>query len=82
MTIGTRIYQNYSICECGYPALNESVPLGKVYDVDESTVSGGYTFICGGCRKTHVDVNVVFARDPRGGFYPMPLGVFEKARGH
>lgn len=82
MKIGMRVYSNYSICECGYPALKECIPLGKVYDVDEAMVRGGYTFICGGCRKTHSDVKVIFARDDCGGFYPMPLGVFEPPRGH
>lgn len=82
MNAGTRIYKNYSICDCGFPALNESVPLGKSYEVDEESVKGGFTFICGGCRKVHPDVKVICARDDRGEYRPLPLAVFEPPKGH
>lgn len=42
MRIAKRAYSNFSICECGYPALRESVPLGKVYEVDEDSIVGGF----------------------------------------
>ena len=37
------------ICECGYPVLEETVPLGKMYLVDPNTIRGRIG--CGGCGK-------------------------------
>ena len=44
-------YVKRSVCECGYPALDESVPLGKLYLVDPATIQPGGV-LCGGCGKT------------------------------
>ena len=43
-------YVKRSVCDCGYPALHEDVPLGKLYLVDPATIRGGGV-LCGGCGK-------------------------------
>lgn len=43
-------FVKHSICQCGFPVLDESVPLGTVYEVDPSDEQR-LVFICGGCGK-------------------------------
>ncbi len=50
MKLGTRIYSKPSICACGFTVLNDSVPIGKAYEVDEDSVRDSH-FVCGGCGK-------------------------------
>jgi len=75
---GTRTYQRYSICECGFPILNDGIPLGRVYEVDEESVRGGVNMRCGGCGNVLMNLSVIDAREePSGRFAPLPLAIFE-----
>lgn len=64
------------ICECGYPVLEESVPLGKMYLVDPNTIGPG-RIGCGGCGKiTACDLIEVWD-EGAGRQATMPLGVLQ-----
>lgn len=65
-----------SICQCGFPALHEDIPLGTEYEIDLECRSPG-TFICGGCKAV-IKTIVIFAepRTPEGRGGPLPLGIF------
>jgi len=67
--------QRLSLCECGFPALNEDVPLGKQYRVEEG-LRVPITWTCGGCNKTRELEAVFVYPDPgavEGGFLPVAL---------
>lgn len=52
------------ICPCGYGVLKDSIPLGTVYELDLSTIQGGFRYVCGGCKREQYDVRIVFANEP------------------
>jgi len=57
------------ICPCGFPALDDDVPLGREYVVHPDTVRS-LTWVCGGCKR-HIPVLAIQV-DP-GGFMPTDL---------
>lgn len=63
-----------SICPCGFPLLNEKIPLGTEYEIDPRP-RDGYIFDCGGCHKVYaVTVVDVRAREnSHGGMLPARL---------
>ena len=61
-----------SVCPCGFPALSESIPLGKVYEVYSVPVQ--VAMICGGC-KTSLHIPMVAVAKPGRGL--LPHGIFE-----
>ncbi len=50
-----------SICKCGFHTLDESIKLGTIYTIDEISVRGGFSYFCGGCKRTMYNVEVVKA---------------------
>lgn len=66
-----------SICECGFTVLNESIPLGTVYDTGPLVIKSNATLICGGCgSQIEGDWIYFMARgDSHEGF--LPLAAFE-----
>lgn len=63
-----------SVCPCGFPALDESIPLGTAYRIDEED-STAFTWSCGGCKAVRSIVAVwVYERGPkRAGYLPSEL---------
>ncbi len=57
--------KRYSLCDCGFPLLNDEVPLGQIYDVEIFPVENG-TLICGGCKKA-ISVRMVWVESRDGG---------------
>lgn len=68
-------YVRRSVCECGFPALHDSVPLGKIYTVYPDTVRNG-GILCGGCGA-RTDLQLIDADDVGGRIGTLPLGIFE-----
>jgi hypothetical protein len=68
-------YVNLSSCECGYPALHEEVPLGKIYRVFPDSIAHG-KILCGGCRRVSA-CPIISTED--GGW--LPLGILELGAG-
>ena len=66
----------YSICICGFPILNDEVPIGTEYEVDPSSTTP-CTVLCGGCGKHNQVTGIwVFSRaGERPGF--LPKDIFE-----
>lgn len=64
--IADAILVNLSICPCGFPALDEAIPLGQAYVVD-TTNTDTFTWICGGCGKEQHDVPGIFVFSREGG---------------
>lgn len=72
-------YVKRSICSCGFPALNEKVPLGTMYEVTNDTIiDQEFTFICGGCHKRWPveAVEVVREGAERPGYLPKEIFEF------
>jgi hypothetical protein len=69
-----------SICECGFPILNEDIQLGAQYFVDPDRVTpshstSGYRIICGGCGKEH-QITAIYAYprgESHGGMLPIEI---------
>jgi hypothetical protein len=64
-----------SVCPCGFPALDESIPLGTEYNIHPH-FKDSFTFICGGCGKQQQLIGVLTdSRTPGGeeGFLPEVL---------
>lgn len=70
-----------SICPCGFPVLNDDIPIGTEYDIDP--VQADCTFICGGCGRWH-RVKGVMAKarllGQRAGFLPLDIFKEEQVR--
>jgi hypothetical protein len=66
-----------SICQCGFPLLDESIKLGTEYEVDQAKQAKKFIVICGGCHRQNLADSVwVEARGTsRGGW--LSVGVFE-----
>jgi hypothetical protein len=62
-----------SACECGFPLLQDGIPVGTEYLVDEAR-RDSITLTCGGCKKTFPLAGIfVFPRrqsDTHGGWLP------------
>lgn len=75
--IGIATYRNRSVCQCGFPALNETVPIEKKY---RAIVGSGrlMNMQCGGCRQMfELKMILVEDHDHRPGFYlRLPLDIF------
>lgn len=68
-------YTHKSVCSCGFPALNESVPLGRRYRAVVETIRQT-DMGCGGCGRIFpVDVVNVQREDEMGDYFPIPLAV-------
>ena len=67
-----------SVCGCGFPLLNESIPIGTEYELDLKRRMC-VALICGGCGKTMRGLDAVFVHSrvhgQRDGF--LPIEVFE-----
>lgn len=81
MTIKEVTLERLSICDCGFPCLDDSIKLGTKYLIDtDISVSEDYMFYCGGCHKTHYDVSVIQAGsilNPSALFAPLPNILFQ-----
>lgn len=65
-----------SVCPCGFPLLDESIPLGTEYEI-EPTRRIKVTLYCGGCHAGHnLEAVFVNARGNSHGGY-LPAEVFE-----
>lgn len=65
-------FAKYSICICGFPMLDDSVPIGTEYDIDPDN-KRPITFICGGCGKWIESVQCVYVHTrgkSHGGYLP------------
>ena len=72
------IYRTRSVCPCGFPALDDYIPLGQVYVVYPETIRDG-GMLCGGCHA-HLRLKLIQADQSCGIFLTrgwLPLGVFE-----
>lgn len=68
-----------SICPCGYPTLDDRITIGTTYEIDPSTVRGGFLYKCGGCDREQENILVVDAAsvlNPYTSRRPLPLGLF------
>lgn len=72
--IRTATYKNRSVCSCGFPALNETVPLEKKY---LAVVGSGMPMMwqCGGCHEMFA-IEAVLVEDMRGVFLRLPRDIF------
>ena len=63
-----------SVCECGYSALDESIPIGTEYSVIPETATP-VTMICGGCGKHNklTGVYTLNRKNSHGGYLPREL---------
>lgn len=74
----TRVFlSKLSVCECGFPLLDEAIQLGTEYLITESDRID-CVLICGGCQTEHSLIAVMtFPRgQSRGGY--VPEKVFEE----
>jgi hypothetical protein len=60
-----------SVCQCGFPLLDESIPLGTEYLINEQDRDTAI-FTCGGCNKTWCikTVYVYYNGKKQGGHMP------------
>lgn len=66
-----------SLCPCGYPVLNEGIPLGTEYEVLAWITFEG-ELECGGCgNKIPVKIGYVGHRDDPTCLGLLPLEIFE-----
>ena len=63
-----------SICPCGFPTLNDDVPIDTEYELDLASVSP-CEYVCGGCGKRQHIMAVMADRRKHsaGGFLPLDL---------
>ena len=67
-------FVRYSVCECGFPVLKESIPLGTEYEVDPKRLEPCY-LICGGCRRRIKIIGIWVEHSDKGqaGFLPREI---------
>jgi hypothetical protein len=70
-------YVKRSLCECGFPVLEESVPIGKLYLVDPNTIRDGGGIICGGCGKKLYCELIEVWDEGAGRQATLPAGILE-----
>jgi hypothetical protein len=63
-----------SVCECQFPILNDSVPLGAEYVVETARRLSA-TLTCGGCKRSF-RVDTVYATNAAGIGGYLPAAVF------
>jgi len=68
-------YVKRSVCECGFPALEESTPMGKLYTAYRNQVAT-FKMICGGCRKS-LTLKFITVDDGQKPLGMLPLEIFE-----
>jgi len=66
------------LCPCGFPVLDESVPLGTEYEVTAASILP-FTLICGGCGREH-KIHAIWAESRYPGNRPgyLPVDLFDK----
>lgn len=69
-----RAYVTASICACGETVLRDEIPLGRIYETDERSISHG-TYTCGGC-DTSMIIDTIRVKDDSGKYRTLPLGIF------
>lgn len=69
-------YVRESLCDCGYHALNDNIPLGKQYTVIPSSLKNA-TLICGGCAKPTTIKAILAWDDDANAFAWFPAEVLE-----
>lgn len=69
-----------SICSCGYPALDESIPIGTEYEIEE-TMTQPFTWRCGGCGELQHIIGVWVCSRNGGKPGYLPIELFEKTEG-
>jgi hypothetical protein len=69
-----------SVCDCGFPLLNDDIPIGTVYYLDLDDIYT-MTLICGGCgiKQDIESVHVMKRAGSHGGH--LPRHVFETESG-
>lgn len=70
-------FTKYSICICGFGILDEGIPLGTPYQIDEDKRCL-IRFICGGCGLELAGVECVWVEgrgEARAGY--LPAEIFE-----
>jgi hypothetical protein len=72
-------YVKYSVCECGFPALAVSTPMGKLYTAYPDQV-GIFKMICGGCRRS-LTLKFITVDDGQKPLGMLPLEIFELDEG-
>lgn len=50
-----------SICPCGFSTLDDSIALGTTYTVYPDSIKMGFSYFCGGCKRTLTNVIVIKA---------------------
>ena len=65
-----------SICECGFPVLNETIGVGHVYTIDLGTVREGGRYFCGGCGTWKDIIIVEASQSSRPGMAILPYDLF------
>jgi hypothetical protein len=75
-----------SLCECGHPLLDESIPLGTEYRADRDSIrQDGWGFVCGGCQRVHYNlrtIDVSSALNPSAPLKPLPVEIFDLGASH
>ena len=72
-----------SICLCGFPVLDDAIPLGAEYQIDLNSRRKGFHYRCGGCSREYDNVEVVDATQRlhrSRPIAPLPYGLFEVAQ--
>ena len=64
----------YSVCICGFPIINDEIPIGAEYEVDPRDTAQCFV-ICGGCGKSNPVTSIwVFSRaGERPGYLPREI---------
>lgn len=68
-------FARYSLCDCGFPVLAESIPLGKIYRVYPANTKTA-TMVCGGCG-IEITGKWIYALDERGHPGYIPIDILE-----
>lgn len=74
------IYAHRDICDCGHGVMDDSIPLGTVYEIDPPATCR-LNYVCGGCGVTQWNIECFFvlprprSGQKRGGY--LPAAIFE-----
>lgn len=69
-----------SICDCGYPTLDESIEIGTKYTIYPETLRPSLVYGCGGCGKIQFKLLGVYGDsilDPDGRPELFPADLFD-----
>jgi hypothetical protein len=50
-----------SICPCGFSTLDDSILVGQTYVVYPGTIKMGFSYFCGGCKRTLTNIVAIKA---------------------